>query len=370
MANYKYAIEFAILIFPLIAFLMTLSYMIVQYFKYGSIPFLRTLIVYSFVLYLITAYFMVILPLPSIDYVLQLNTPLVQLIPFRFIGDLIMESKFVISDFSTYLVALKQPVFYVNIFNIILTVPFGVYLRYYFKRKWWGVLIFTFLLSLFFEITQFTGLYGIYPRPYRLFDIDDLILNSAGGMLGYLLTPLFLFLFPSKEKVDEIAYERGKKVSFSRRCVAYLIDCFVYNFFVVIIVLVFNVKFSIELYSLFFLLYFLINVLLFDRKTIGKKIVKIMIVNQDGSRAKIYQVFARYILRYIIYFKIYDIINWSRKIQESNEIISLMSVFLCLFVFLIYLKTFFDILTKKEQYVYEVLSKTKNISIINYKNNL
>ena len=95
-----------------------------------------------------------------------------------------------------------------------------------------------------------------------------------------------------------------------------------------------------------------------------------MIVNQDGSRAKIYQVFARYILRYIIYFKIYDIINWSRKIQESNEIISLMSVFLCLFVFLIYLKTFFDILTKKEQYVYEVLSKTKNISIINYKNNL
>ena len=370
MDNYQYAIEFAILIFPIIAFIMTLPYMIVQYFKYGSIPFFRTLIVYSFVLYLISAYFLVILPLPSIENVLQLNTPWVQLIPFRFIGDLILESKFIISDFSTYLSALKQPIFYVNIFNVFLTLPFGVYLRYYFKRKWWEVLILSLILSLFFEITQFTGLYGIYPRPYRLFDVDDLILNTAGGLFGYFLTPLFVFLFPSRERVDEIAYERGKTVSFSRRCIANLIDYLIYNVFIVFIVLFLNFKFSMEFYSLGFLFYFLINVLLFDRTTIGKKIVKLMIVSQDGTRAKFYQVFARYILRYIIYFKIYDIINWSREISHRNEIISLMSIFLCLFAFFVYFKTFLDILTRKEQYVYESLSRTKNISIVSFKSYL
>ena len=366
MANYKYAIEIAILVFPVIAFFITFPYMVVQYFKYGSIPFLRTVIIYSFVLYLLTSYFMVILPLPMIKDVLKLNTPWIQLVPFKFIGDLILESKFIISDFSTYLVALRQPVFYVNAFNILLTVPFGVYLRYYFKRKWWEVLIFSFLLSLFFEVTQITGLYGIYPRPYRLFDVDDLILNTMGGVFGYLITPLFVHLFPSRDRVDEIAYERGKIVSFSRRCIAYLIDYVLYNIFIIIFILFFNIKFSIEFYSFGFLLYFLISILLFSKNTIGKKIVKIKIVNQNGNEAKVHQVLARYILRYIIYFKVYDIINWSREVSNINNFTSLISVFLCIFLFFIYIKTFFDIFTRKDQYIYENLSKTKNISTISY----
>ena len=33
--------------------------------------------------------------------------------------------------------------------------------------------IFSFLLSLFFEVTQLTGLYFLYPGSYRLFDVDD-----------------------------------------------------------------------------------------------------------------------------------------------------------------------------------------------------
>ena len=51
--------------FPFIAALITLPYLIYQYRKYGSIPALHTLVVYSFVLYLLIAYFMVILPLPA-----------------------------------------------------------------------------------------------------------------------------------------------------------------------------------------------------------------------------------------------------------------------------------------------------------------
>ena len=43
-------------------------------------------------------------------------------------------------------------------------------------------------LSLGVELTQLTGLWGLYPCAYRQFDVDDLILNVAGVMLGFLVT--------------------------------------------------------------------------------------------------------------------------------------------------------------------------------------
>jgi glycopeptide antibiotics resistance protein len=42
-------------------------------------------------------------------------------------------------------------------------------------------------LSLTVELTQLTGIWGLYPCPYRHFDIDDLILNTAGVALGFVL---------------------------------------------------------------------------------------------------------------------------------------------------------------------------------------
>lgn len=369
MKTYSIAIEVAILIFPIIAFLITLPYMIKQYHKYGSIPFLRTLITYSFVLYLLTAYFMVILPLPSIKEVSLMKTPWTQLIPFRFIGDIIMNSGFVLTDPSTYLSALKDPLIYTNLFNLLLTIPFGIYLRYYFKRKWWEVLLLSLLLSLFFEITQLSGLYGIYPRPYRIFDVDDLIINTAGGVFGYIITPLFSMILPSRKRLDEIAYERGKKVSFARRCIAYLIDYVVYNILVVVFISIFGTVLNLDIYSIGYLFYFLISSVLLQGKTIGKSIVKIKVVSENGSKAKVYQLLIRYILRFIIYYKIYDIINWSRNISNSSDITSIIAVILCIFVFIIYLKTLMDILMKKEQLIYEKISKTKNISTIKYKRN-
>lgn len=40
-------------------------------------------------------------------------------------------------------------------------------------------------LTLGIETTQVTGNWGIYPCAYRLFDVDDLILNFAGVMTGF-----------------------------------------------------------------------------------------------------------------------------------------------------------------------------------------
>lgn len=58
-----------------------------------------------------------------------------------------------------------------------------------------------FALSLFFEITQLTGIYGIYNCAYRIFDVDDLILNSTGSLFGFLVAPVILALFPSRKSL-------------------------------------------------------------------------------------------------------------------------------------------------------------------------
>ncbi|MCZ3394386.1 VanZ family protein, partial [Enterococcus faecium] len=79
-------------------------------------------------------------------------------------------------------------------------------------------------LSLFFELTQLSGLYGIYPRPYRLFDVDDLILNTFGAFVGGLITPFLVKAFPTREQIDRRSYDQGHKVTVLRRLVALIFD--------------------------------------------------------------------------------------------------------------------------------------------------
>lgn len=89
------------------------------------------------------------------------------------------------------------------LFNIVLTIPFGVYLRYFFKIDFKKTILFSFALSLFFELTQLSGLYGIYPRPYRLFDVDDFLLNTTGGLIGFAFEPLLTFVLPTRASLDQ-----------------------------------------------------------------------------------------------------------------------------------------------------------------------
>ena len=106
MQSYLYAIKTAIFIFPIIALLITLPYILYNYHKYGSISFMRTIIVYSFILYLINIFFLVILPLPKIEYVMTLKTPKYQLIPFQFINDI--NSTIHIDNFASFIICASK----------------------------------------------------------------------------------------------------------------------------------------------------------------------------------------------------------------------------------------------------------------------
>ena len=147
-----------------------------------------------------------------------------QLIPFKSLMEFTTSTSLVWNDPATYLTAFNEPSLYLIIFNVLLTVPFGVYLRYYFQYSWKKTLLGSFMLSLSFECLQLSALFGIYPRPYRLFDVDDLITNSFGGMCGYVLTPIFVHFLPTRSKLDEEAFQKGQQVTSMRRVVAFFRD--------------------------------------------------------------------------------------------------------------------------------------------------
>ena len=58
MSQYIEPVKSALVLFPFVALVLTLPYMLFQYRRYGAVLLLRTAIVYSFVLYLMCAYFL------------------------------------------------------------------------------------------------------------------------------------------------------------------------------------------------------------------------------------------------------------------------------------------------------------------------
>lgn len=80
-----------------------------------------------------------------------------------------------------------------------------------------------FLTSLLYEVTQLTGLFFIYPRPYRIFDVDDLIINTLGALVGYLIVPSISRFLPSPFE-DKYELVQGSEVAFLQRLAAAAID--------------------------------------------------------------------------------------------------------------------------------------------------
>lgn len=205
------AIYVALQIAPIIALLLILPHTVISYARSKKLNVRRSTYQYLFVLYAICAYFMTMLPLPSENYFDEIP-PLIenmQLIPFN-------------CFFETNL--LRSPVaLAVIVFNLFLTVPLGFFMRFLFGAKLGKSVLAGFLCSLLYEITQLTGLFFIYPAPYRLFDVDDLIINTLGALVGYLITPLITKLLPSARDSGRQLVQ-GSEASFFQKCVAAIID--------------------------------------------------------------------------------------------------------------------------------------------------
>ena len=178
-----------------------------------------------------------------------------------------------------------------------MTMPFGVYLRYYFCYNWRKTLRLSFLLSLFFELTQLSGLYFIYPGSYRLFDVDDLIVNTAGSMIGFALAGPVSHLLPTRQELDTVSFRRGASISFTRRVFSFLADMACLTFasgILAVVVVSFGITLSIQWMPVLFIAYFGLLPILLHGQTPGKRLTRMRIVQRNDNTAHWYQYFLRY----------------------------------------------------------------------------
>ncbi|KGR83748.1 VanZ family protein [Lysinibacillus odysseyi] len=308
MSVYFVPINTAFIVFCLAGFLLMIPWLIYSYRKYGYVSLWASLVAFSFIFYMLAALFLVLLPLPNTRNTCALQSPGTvhyMLVPFTFVRDIVDGSSVIWSQPSTYSRLLTQNAFLQAAFNFLLLLPLGVYLRYFFqhRRYWKKALGCGFALSLFYEITQGTGIYGIYNCPYRIFDVDDLLLNSTGALAGFIIAPVILALFPSRRSL----MAKGERIQESlivfplAQLLAVFIDYLLIKISWNLTVGFFTNSGFIEfVYTTicFFILFFVVPSI-WGGKTIGTNILRFKLINEDGGvpsrRSLLKRAFALYL---------------------------------------------------------------------------
>lgn len=127
--------------------------------------------------YLMAIWTYTLLPLPDPDAIRCAGTNLDLL---AFVGDLRLASA---RPGST----LTDPATLQLLLNVLLFVPLGFFVRVLGGRGILTALLVGLGVSALIETTQLTGVWGLYPCAYRVFDVDDLLTNTLGAVLGSLI---------------------------------------------------------------------------------------------------------------------------------------------------------------------------------------
>lgn len=290
MSVYLNPIANGILVSSLIIYLVFIPLLIHEYRKYGTLRMRGNLVIASFIIYMITAWFMTVLPLPSFEAVNNMDPIQPNFRPFLLIDTFLLSNPgFSLTRPRTWFTAISSSSFFTVAFNVILTIPFGVYLRKYFRLRLPLVAILGLFLSLFYEITQYTGLYGFYPHAYRFADVDDLIVNTLGAVIGYFLAGCMDGLLPNPAKDYGIMTE---KASLLRRLLSFFVDSVVTNiiFYLGKVVIYWNAvhrEWDLIIFLVSEVIVFLLMPLLTKNKqTIGMIVLRISLKDKNGQCAQ------------------------------------------------------------------------------------
>lgn len=345
MARFLEVIRESFLFFPVIALLFTLPYIIWNYRRYGSLLSLRILIVYSFILYMMTMFFLVLLPLPTAEELAMRPAVEPNFRPFSLLRSAFAATGAIKSEPSTWLLLLKDQGFREYLLNIVMLIPFGVYLRYYFRCGFFTTVLASFGLSLIFELTQLTGVWGLYEKAYRTFDVEDLISNTAGGLIGWVLAGVLTVLLPSRDRLDQRSYERGAHVTVGRRIFTVLVDVGILGAAELAATQLLGQPESVLFGRRQFViaaLYFCLTPLLLHGCTPGMLITRLRLVGAKGKSVAWYQYLIRYGLVFVCYALIPGLIAWSlfhgyqlHHYSKANVMAGLVTLIFCWVFFLL-----------------------------------
>jgi glycopeptide antibiotics resistance protein len=164
----------AILLGGLLAVVAFVPVAVVRYRRTGRLRPLDVVVLGAVAVYSVALWSYTLIPLPESD---SFRCVSANLRPFQFVDDIRSDGHLLLHNR-----ALLQVVF-----NVVLFLPLGFFLRVLLRR---GAVVATTVgaaVSLAIELTQKTGIWGLYHCAYRVFDVDDLMLNTIGALLGSLL---------------------------------------------------------------------------------------------------------------------------------------------------------------------------------------
>ena len=199
MNSYLTSIITACTLFPLVAAVFTMPFVIVHYRKYGGIPVIRVMVVYSFILYSMCALFLTVLPLPSINAVEAMKPKPVGLIPGKDLYQTLIDAGFSFKDLSTFgnfrcwKIMFGSFGFFQIVANIIMQVPLGIYLRYYFRLDWKKTLLAGYLLYILFPYSLIVLVEGkVISLPQdNSYGLKPPVLFMSSTILAILKSPYF-----------------------------------------------------------------------------------------------------------------------------------------------------------------------------------
>lgn len=141
-----------------------------------------------------------------------------QLRPFQFVEDIMRETAGL-----SLLQTVTSFVVWQVVMNVVLFIPWGILAREFAGLKPVMAVLSGAAGSLLVEATQYTGLWGIYPCAYRTADVDDVIVNTLGALIGVLLAPVILGWMPSSHALSTRRLQ-PREVSVWRRLFGMSID--------------------------------------------------------------------------------------------------------------------------------------------------
>ncbi|MBO7252323.1 MAG: VanZ family protein [Oscillospiraceae bacterium] len=292
----------ALQIGPFVALIFALPYTVYGYVRTKTVNVWNCTYLYTFCLYFLCAYFVTWLPLPTAQTLANLKpmSEFIQLVPFQSFLDIKAET--LLRDLAIIL------------FNVALTMPLGYFLKEFFHVSLKKAVLLGFLTSLLYEITQLTGLFFIYPRAYRIFDIDDLIINTLGAYLGYLAAPYVSRLLPRVSDTRNQRLVQGSEVAFAQRAIASAMDIAVVLICSIGVILLvpglqapMTSRESLMRFPLFFGLFMAIALLyslLFREGTLGYRLTGLRLMTGSGRKPTLLQCVGRTALMYIGVFSI------------------------------------------------------------------
>ena len=208
LAGYTDNFRAALALWPLASVALTLPILAYLYHRDGRLKFASVVSTYLAVLYLMGLGCFTLYPLPEgpsgpgVSYGIpwQLN-------PFAFVSDFAREGVSTLPQI---------------VFNVVLFMPLGFIAGRLLRLGAARSAALGLAASFVIEAAQGTGLFGIYPYAYRTADVDDLIYNTAGAVLGWWCAlQLGRVLPPGALAAEgEVTHRPG----FVRRCVALWLD--------------------------------------------------------------------------------------------------------------------------------------------------